>query len=90
MNWKNFSIVCGGVSKISASTEDGMIPHEHFVETIGGLRCKVLVLVPQKMRNLMCKAPLFLSNESEHYLYKGKNLLVLYTGLFWEFGSSHT
>jgi hypothetical protein len=45
MNWKSFSIV-SGVSKISASTEDGMMPHEHFAETIEGLRCKVLVLVP--------------------------------------------
>jgi hypothetical protein len=52
-----------------------MMPHEHFAETIGGLRCKVLVLGPQKMSNLICKAPLFLSNELEHYLHKGKNLL---------------
>jgi len=56
-----------------------MMAHEHFAETIGGLRCEVLVLVPH-FKPYVCKAPLFLSNESEHSLYKGKNLLVLYTG----------
>lgn len=47
------------------------MPHEHFAETIGGLRCKVLVLVPHlKMRNLMCVRLLFSSemNQSTSFI----------------------